>query len=206
MKAQVTTLAAGNAGDIELSEEIFGLDPRPDILHRVVVWQLAKRRDGTHKVKSRSEVKGSTRKIYAQKGTGRARHGARTANVFRGGGVAHGPSPRSHDIKLPKKVRKAGLKHALSAKLRDQRLIVIDEAKLDEAKTKTLKDAVGKHGWTNVLVIDGPELDQNFLSAARNLPNIDVLPTVGANVYDILRRDVLVLTKSAVGELEARLK
>jgi large subunit ribosomal protein L4 len=205
MKAQVKTLSAGTAGEIDLNDEIFGLEPRADILHRVVNWQLAKRRAGTHKVKTRTEVHGTGKKMYKQKGTGNARHSDRKAPIFRGGGIAHGPVNRSHAIDLPKKVRALGLKLALSAKMKSENLIVLDEAILSEAKTKVLAAKLKALGFGSVLFIDGSEVDQNFARAAANLPLVDVLPGEGANVYDILRRDTLVLTKAAVAMLEARL-
>jgi large subunit ribosomal protein L4 len=185
---------------------VFGLRPRGDILQRMVVWQLAKRQAGTHKSKTYGEVEGSTRKIYKQKGTGQARHGAIRAPQFRGGGKAFGPVPRSHAIDLPKKVRKLALKTALSAKLADGKLVVWDDAKLAEGKTALLAKMLGKLGLHSALVIDGPLLDGNFVRAAANMAGIDVLPQQGANVYDILRRDTLVLTRAAVEHLEARLK
>jgi len=206
MKADVIKLDAKKAGSIELSDEVFGLTPRADILQRVVRYQLAKRQQGTHKVKTRSETSYSTKKIYRQKGTGGARHGDRNAPIFRKGGVYKGPTPRSHAHELTKKFRKLGLKHALSAKASAGELVVLDEAKLKEAKTGTLAKAVKDLGWKRVLIIDGPEVDDNFALAARNIDAIDVLPSVGANVYDILRRDTLVLTKAGVEALEARLK
>jgi len=205
MQAEIKTLDDKSAGTIELADEVFGLEPRPDILHRVVNWQLAKRRQGTHKTKQRSEVTGSGRKIWRQKGTGRARHGNRKAPIFRGGGIAFGPQPRSHEIKLPKKVRKLGLKSALSAKLAAGELVVVAEAKLDDPRTRGLVEKLDKLGWTNVLIIDG-ELDTNLVRAARNLPSVQLMPSVGVNVYDILRRQLLVLTTAAVEQLEARLK
>jgi large subunit ribosomal protein L4 len=206
MEAKVTNLDNQSAGTIELADEVFGLEPRADILQRTVVWQLAKRQQGTHKSKTYGEVEGSTRKIYRQKGTGGARHGAIRAPQFRGGGKAFGPVPRSHAIELPKKVRKLALKTALSTKLAEGRLLVLDEAKLAEAKTGLLRQKLDGLGLASVLIIDGPELDANLVRAARNLDHIDVLPQQGANVYDILRRQTLVLTKAAVQHLEARLK
>jgi len=205
MKAQVKNLSAGSAGEIDLNDEIFGLEPRADILHRVVNWQLNKRRAGTHKVKTRAEVNGTGKKMYKQKGTGNARHSDRKAPIFRGGGVAHGPVVRSHATDLPKKVRALGLKLALSAKAQSQSLIVLDEAKLDAGKTKLLAAKLKALGCGSVLFIDGNDIDVNFARAAANLPLVDVLPGEGANVYDILRRDTLVLTKAAVALLEARL-
>ncbi len=206
MKTDVITLDAEKAGEIDLDEAIFGLEPRADILHRVVRWQLAKRQAGTHATKTRGEVHYTSHKIYRQKGTGRARHGGRGANIFRKGGVTKGPQPRSHAHDLPKKVRQLGLKHALSAKHRDGGLIVVDKAELDEGKTKGLVARLAKLGWTKTLVIDGAEVNANFARAARNVPGIQVLPGQGANVYDILKRDTLVLTRAGVEALEARLK
>ncbi|MEL6125520.1 MAG: 50S ribosomal protein L4 [Pseudomonadota bacterium] len=206
MKLDVINLDAGAAGSIDLADEVFGLEPRADILHRMVRWQLAKRQAGTHKVKTRSEVSYSTKKIYRQKGTGGARHGSRKAPIFRKGGVYKGPTPRSHAHDLTKKFRKLGLCHALSAKATSGDLIVIEDAKLAEAKTKALSAHMSKLGLRRALVIDGPQVDENFAKAAQNIADLDVLPSVGANVYDILRRDKLVLTKSAVEALEARLK
>jgi large subunit ribosomal protein L4 len=206
MKLDVIKLDASPAGSIELDDAVFGLEPRADILHRVVRWQLAKRQQGTHSVKGRSEVSYSTKKIYRQKGTGGARHGDRGAPIFRKGGTYKGPTPRSHAHDLTKKFRALGLKHALSAKAGAGDLIVLEAASLAEAKTKALAKAVGELGWKRVLVIDGAEVDRNFARAAQNIDGIDVLPSVGANVYDILRRDKLVLTRAAVEALEARLK
>jgi large subunit ribosomal protein L4 len=171
-----------------------------------VNWQLAKRRAGTHKTKATGDVNGSTAKIFRQKGTGRARHGSRKVNIFRGGAVAHGPVPHSHAFKLPKKVRALGLKTALSAKQAEGKLIVLDSAKLDSAKTKELVKRLSQIGLSSALIVDGAALDENFRKAAANIPGIDVLPSIGANVYDIMRRETLVLTKDAVDALEARLK
>ena len=206
MKAKVTTLDNKAAGDIELAEDVFGMNPRRDILHRVVTWQLAKRRSGNHAVKERNAVRGSTAKIYKQKGTGRARHSTNKAPQFRGGGVAHGPRVHDHEHKLTKKVRALGMRSALSAKQADGKLVILDQAALDEAKTKTLTAKVAALGWGDVLIIDGGDLDHNLVQAAGNLADVQVMASAGANVYDILRRDTLVLTKSAVEVLEARLK
>jgi large subunit ribosomal protein L4 len=206
MKLDVISLDASKAGSIELDDAIFGLVPRRDILHRVVRWQLAKRQAGTHSVLGKSEVSYSTKKIYRQKGTGGARHGSRKAPIFRHGGTYKGPTPRSHAHDLNKKFRALGLKHALSAKAGAGELIVIDEAKLAEGKTRLLAQALKGLGWKRALVIDGAAVDANFARAAQNLDGIDVLPSVGANVYDILKRDTLVLTKAGVEALEARLK
>ncbi|MEM7509236.1 MAG: 50S ribosomal protein L4 [Pseudomonadota bacterium] len=206
MKTDVIKLDTKKAGSVDLPEDIFGLEPRADILHRVVRWQLAKRQAGTHKVKTRSETSYSTKKIYRQKGTGGARHGSRNAPIFRGGGVYKGPTPRSHAHDLPKNVRKLGLKLALSAKAKSGDLVIVEDAKLAEAKTKLLAQAAEKLGWAKALVIDGSELDANFARAAQNLDGLDVLPSQGANVYDILRKDTLVVTKAGLEALEARLK
>lgn len=205
MKCDVITLENKAAGSIELDDSVFGLEPRADILQRVVRWQLAKRQAGTHKTKGISEISGTTKKPYRQKGTGRARQGSLRATQFRGGATVFGPVVRSHAHDLPKKVRKLGLKTALSAKAKDGKLIVLDAAEAD-GKTKTLAAQVKALGWSNALVIDGPEVQEGFARAARNLPNLQVLPAQGANVYDILRRDTLVLTKAAVEKLEERLK
>jgi large subunit ribosomal protein L4 len=205
MEVTIATLDQGEAGTIELSAAVFGQPLRADILHQVVRWQQAKRRQGTHKSKTRGEIKATTRKMYKQKGTGRARHGAATAPQFRGGGKPFGPHPRDHAEGLPKKVRRLGLKVALSSKLADGKLVVLDRAALDEPKTKQLAARLDKFGWTSVLLIDGPEVDRNFALAARNLVGMQLLPPAGANVYDILRRDVLVLTREAVRQLEERL-
>ncbi|MBC7145579.1 MAG: 50S ribosomal protein L4 [Thioclava marina] len=206
MKLDVIKLDAGKAGSIDLSDEIFGLEPRADILHRVVRWQRAKAQAGTHSVLTKSEVSYSTKKIYRQKGTGGARHGSRKAPIFRKGGVYKGPTPRSHAHDLPKKFRALGLKHALSSKAASGKLVVLDDAVMAEAKTKLLAKAAKELGWKKVLVIDGAEVNENFAKAARNIEGIDVLPSMGANVYDILKRDTLVLTKAGVEALEARLK
>lgn len=205
MKAEVLTLDAAPAGDVELDEAIFGLEPRADILHRVVRWQLAKRQAGTHKTKTRSEVSYSTKKIYRQKGTGGARHGDKGVAQFRHGGTTKGPQVRSHAHDLPKKVRKLGLKLALSAKAKAGEIVVIENADLAEAKTKVLASSAKKLGLRKALVIDGAEVNANFLRAAQNIDGIDVLPVQGANVYDILRRDKLVLTRAGLEGLEIRL-
>lgn len=191
---------------LDLDEALFGLEPRTDILHRVVRWQRNNAQAGTHKVKTRSEVSYSTKKIYRQKGTGGARHGSRKAPIFRKGGIYKGPTPRSHGHDLTKKFRKLGLKHALSAKAAAGDIVVVENAKLANAKTAELAKAVKEQGWKRVLVIDGADVDANFKAAAANLANVDVLPTMGANVYDILKRDTLVITKAGVEALEARLK
>lgn len=205
MQAEVTTLDSESAGMMELDDAVFGAPVRADILNRVVKWQLAKRRAGTHKTRGVGEISGTTAKPWRQKGTGRARHGSRRSPQFRGGAVTFGPVVRDHAFGLPKKVRKLGLRTALSAKAADGKLVVIDQAKLDAPKTGSLVAKLAKLGWGSVLVIDGPEIDVNFRRAASNIPQFDVLPQQGANVYDILRRDTLVLTKVAVEHLEARL-
>jgi len=206
MQAEMTTLDAKKAGTVELSDEVFGLEPRSDILQRMVRYQLAKRRGGTAHVKDRSEVNYTTAKLYRQKGTGRARHGSKKAPIFRGGGKAFGPKPRSFAIDLPKKVRALALKHALSSKAKTKTLMLIDKIELKEGKTKELKSRFAKLGLGSALIIDGAEVHADFARAARNLPHVDVLPVQGINVYDILRHDTLVLTKAALEALEARLK
>jgi large subunit ribosomal protein L4 len=204
MELKVMSLDGESAGSVDLPEAIFGLTPRPDILQRCVVWQLARRRAGTHKVKNRAEINRTGKKMYRQKGTGSARHGSARVNIFRGGGRAFGPVVRSHEIGLPKKVRALALKHALSAKAKDGAIIVLDKASLAEGKTKALAQNFEKLGLTNALFVDGAEVEANFRTAARNIPNVDVLPVAGINVYDILRRRQLVLTKAALAALEAR--
>jgi large subunit ribosomal protein L4 len=206
MKLAVRNLDNEEVGDIELAEEVFGLPVRRDILARVVNWQLAKRRAGTHKTKGISDISGTSKKPYKQKGTGRARQGSLRSPQFRGGAVIFGPVVRNHEFDLQKKVRRLGLKTALSAKQAEGKLVVLDAARLDEAKTKALRARLDAFGWDSVLIIDGATLDESFARAARNLPKVDVLPQQGANVYDILRRDTLVLTRDAVEKLEARLK
>ena len=205
MKLKVIKLDGASAGSVELGDEIFGLDPRVDILHRVVRWQRNKAQAGTHKVKTRSETSYSKKKIYRQKGTGGARHGDRNAPIFRKGGVYKGPTPRSHAHDLPKKVRTLGLKHALSAKAKEGSLVILDKA-TSSGKTAELAKQVKDLGWKRALVIDGAEVNGDFVQAARNIEGLDILPTIGANVYDILKRDTLVLTKAGVEALEARLK
>ncbi|MEL6959987.1 MAG: 50S ribosomal protein L4 [Pseudomonadota bacterium] len=204
MKADAIKLDGGKAGSVDLNDEIFGLEPRVDILHRVVRWQRNNAQQGTHKVKTRSETSYSTKKIYRQKGTGGARHGDRNAPIFRKGGIYKGPTPRSHGHELTKKFRKLGLRHALSAKQAAGELVILDEAAMKDAKTNALAKAVNALGWKRALVIDAA-VDEGFARAARNIANLDVLPSMGANVYDILRRHTLVLTKDAVESLEARL-
>ena len=205
MKLKVIKLNGASAGSVDLGDDIFGLDPRVDILHRVVRWQRNKAQAGTHKVKTRSETSYSKKKIYRQKGTGGARHGDRNAPIFRKGGVYKGPTPRSHAHDLPKKVRTLGLKHALSAKAKDGSLVILDKA-TSSGKTAELAKQVKDLGWKRALVIDGAEVNGDFVKAARNIEGLDILPTIGANVYDILKRDTLVLTKAGVEALEARLK
>ncbi len=206
MKADITNIDAGKAGSIELADHIFGLEPRQDIIHRVIQWQLNKRQQGTHQAKSRGEINRTTHKLGNQKGGGGARHGSRKAGIFVGGGKAFGPRFRSHETSLNKKVRALGLRHALSAKVKTSELIIIDKADVKEAKTKAVVAAFAKLGWVNALIIDGATVNEGFANAARNIPNIDVLPVQGINVYDILRRKNLVLTKAAVEALEARFK
>ena len=206
MKFDVIKLDAGKAGSVDLDDAIFGLEPRADILHRVVRWQRAKAQAGTHSTLTRAEVSYSTKKIYKQKGTGGARHGSKKAPIFRHGGVVKGPTPRSHAHDLPKKFRALGLKHALSAKAAAGELIILDAATMADAKTANLAKAARELGWKRVLIIDGAEINENFAKAARNIDTIDVLPCIGANVYDILKRDQLVITKAGLEALEARLK
>lgn len=206
MKCPVVNLDNKNTGDIDLDENIFGLPIREDILHRMVVWHLSKRRSGNHKTKQRSEIRGSTAKPFRQKGTGRARQGDKKAPHMRGGGVAFGPVVRIHEHKLPKKLRKLALKTALSVKQADGKLIIIDNAAAKTNKTCDLAKRLKKIGLSSALVIDGTKVDQNFVNAANNIKGLDVLPQIGANVYDILRRDTLVLTKDAVQMLQERLK
>ena len=205
MKLDVIKLDGAVAGSIDLGDDIFGLEPRVDILHRVVRWQRNKAQAGTHKVKTRCETNYSRKKIYRQKGTGGARHGDRNAPIFRGGGIYKGPTPRSHAHDLPKKVRVLGLKHALSSKLKEGSLVVIDEASSD-GKTAALAKMVKNLGWKRALIIDGASVDVEFAKAASNIEGLDILPSMGANVFDILKRDTLVLTKAGVVALEARLK
>ena len=207
MKCDVITLDNKKSTDgVDLSDAVFGVEIRVDILTRMVNWQRAKRRAGTHKVKTIGDIRGTTAKPWRQKGSGRARAGSRRATQFRGGATVFGPVVRDHSHKLPKKVRKKALCMALSAKCADGKLVVLDEAKLKDAKTRNLAGRLAKLGWDSVLIIDGPELDENFVRAAANLPRVDVLPQQGANVFDILRRDTLVLTRDAVKHLEERLR
>ena len=206
MELKMTTLEGKAAGSVTLSDEIFGLEPRKDLIHRCINWQLAKRRAGTHKVKGRAEISLTGKKFGNQKGGGGARHGSRRANLFRGGGRSFGPVVRSHEHDLPKKVRALALRHALSAKAKDGGLIILETATVKDGKTKELRTRFGKLGLENALIIDGAEVEVGFANAARNIPNIDVLPVQGINVYDILRRHKLVLTKAALDALEARFK
>ena len=206
MKFDVTSIDGSAAGSLELSDAIFGLEPRADLIARMVRWQLAKRQAGTHKTLGRSEINRTGKKMYKQKGTGGARHGSARVPQFRGGGRAMGPIVRSHAHDLPKKVRALALKHALSAKVRDGGLVVWESAQVEDAKTKTLRASFEKAALKSALIIDGAEPEAKFRVAARNLPGIDVLPVQGANVYDIMRRDKLVLTRAAVEALEARFK
>lgn len=206
MKIDVTSFDGQTAGSIELSDEVFGLDPRADLIFRMIRWQLAKRRAGTHAVKNRAEIARTGKKMYKQKGTGGARHGSARVPQFRGGGRAFGPQVRSHEHDLTKKVKALALKHALSAKAKDGAIVIWENAQLAEPKTKLLKAGFDKTGLASALIIDGAAPQINFALAARNLPKIDVLPVEGVNVYDIIRRDKLVLTRSAVDALEARLK
>ena len=206
MELKVTSLDGKDSGSVTVSDTIFGLEPRTDLIHRCVVWQLAKRRSGTHAVKNRADIHRTGKKMYKQKGTGSARHGSARVNLFRGGGRSFGPHPRSHEIGLPKKVRALALKHALSAKAKDDGIVVIEALDVKEAKTKVLLSQFEKLGLSNALIVDGAEVADNVRAAARNIPNIDVLPIAGINVYDILRRQKLVLTRAAVDALEARFK
>ena len=206
MKLQVKKLDSSAAGDIELDDAIFGIEVKADLLARAINWQLAKRRSGNHKTKGISDIRGTTKKPYKQKGTGNARQGSLRSPQFRGGARIFGPVVRSHEFDLPKKVRKLALRTALSSKAAEGKLIVLDSGKLDSHKTKTLMAAFEKMGLQNALVIDGANLDQNFERAARNIPLIQLMPSQGANVYDIMRRDTLVLTRDAVAQLGERLK
>ena len=205
MKRDVINLDAGKAGEVDLSDDVFGLEPRADILHRMVRWQRARAQAGTHDVKGRSEVSYSTKKIYRQKGTGGARHGDKGAPIFRHGGTYKGPTPRSHAHDLPKKFRVLGLKHALSAKAKDGSLVILEATEMAEGRTALLAKAMKALGWKRTLVIDGAEVNRNFARAAANIDGLDVLPSMGANVYDILKRDTLVITRAGVEALHARL-
>lgn len=205
MQWDVVNLENEKIGTVELADSVFGVDVRRDILARAVNWQLAKRRAGTHKVKTRNEVSGTTKKPFRQKGTGRARQGSMKGPHMRGGGVVFGPVPRDHSHSLPKKVRRLALKAALSAKRADGTLVVLDKAELEDAKTRVLAQRTLALGWGKALIIDGETVDTNFARAARNLPGLDLLPSGGANVYDILRHETLVLTRTAVDKLVERL-
>jgi len=206
MDLKVTTLDGKAAGSVTLNKDIFGLEPRTDLIQRCIVWQLARRRAGTHAVKNRADIWRTGKKMYGQKGTGGARHGSARVNLFRGGGRSFGPHPRDHSIDLPKKVRALALRHALSAKAKDGGIIVLADIAAKDVKTKALSAQFEKLGLANALIIGGAQIEENFGRAARNIPNIDVLPVQGINVYDILRRQQLVLTKAAVEALEARFK
>jgi large subunit ribosomal protein L4 len=206
MELKITSLDGKKSGSVTVSDAIFGLEPRTDLIHRCVVWQLAKRQRGTHEVKNRADIDRTGKKLYRQKGTGSARHGSARVNLFRGGGRSFGPHTRSHEIGLPKKVRALALRHALSAKAKDGGIIIIEALDVKEAKTKALRGHFEKLGLSNALLIDGAEVAANVRSAARNIPNIDVLPVAGINVYDVMRRQTLVLTRAAVDALEARFK
>jgi large subunit ribosomal protein L4 len=206
MELKVTTLEGKESGSVTLPDAIFGLEVRPDLIQRCVIWQLAKRRAGTHAVKNRADIWRTGKKMYAQKGTGGARHGSARVPQFRGGGRAFGPVERSHEIGLPKKVRALALKHALSAKAKDGGIVVLDKATVKDGKTKQLASHFEKLGWDSTLIIDGAEVEAGFANAARNIPHVDVLPIQGINVYDIMRRGKLVLTKAALDALEARFK
>lgn len=206
MKTDIHTIEATTAGSVDLADHIFGLEPRADIIHRVVQWQLNKRQQGTHQAKSRGEINRTTKKLGNQKGGGTARHGSRKSGIFVGGGKAFGPRHRSHETALNKKIRALGLRHALSSKAKDASLLVLDKAEVAGGKTKALVQAFAKLGLSNALIVDGATVNESFANAARNIPNIDVLPVQGINVYDILRRKKLVLTKAAVEALEARFK
>lgn len=204
MKTKILNLDNKAAGDVELNDAIFGLEPRQDLIQRVVVWQLAKRRSGQHKVLTRAEVNRTKKKMYKQKGTGQARHGARSAPLFVGGAKAMGPVSHSHEFDLPKKVKALGLRHALSSKVKDGSLVVLDEAKSKDVKTKALAAQFHKLGFGKTLVVDG-EFDKNFELSARNLADVSLLPVAGINVYDIMKSGKLVLTTAAIKAIEARL-
>src|SRR3569832_1707429 len=204
MKTKVLNLDNKAAGDVELNDAIYGREPRQDLIQRVVVWQLAKRRSGQHKVLTRAEVNRTKHKVYKQKGTGQARHGARSAPLFVGGAKAMGPVAHSHEFDLPKKVKALGLKHALSSKAKDGNIVVLDEAKAKEPKTGALAKQFGALGFEKVLIVDG-EFDKNFQMSARNISHVGMLPAKGLNVYDIMRTDKLVLTTAALKMIEERL-
>lgn len=206
MKIAVKTLEGKEAGDITLDKAVFGIDVRQDVIHTVVNYQLAKRRSGNHKAKQRHEISGTGKKPHAQKGTGRARAGDKKRNIDRGGAAVHGPVVRDHSFSVPKKIRQLAMRSALSAKAAQGKLIIIDEAKADTHKTKPMADAIKTLGFDSAVIVAGADVDANFARATANLPRIDVLPTSGANVYDIIRRDTLVLTKEAVNDLTSKLK
>jgi len=206
MKVKIKNLDAKDVGEIDLADDIFGVKPRADLLARVVNWQLAKRRSGNHKTKGISDISGTTKKPFAQKGGGRARQGSLRSPQFRGGARIFGPVVRSHEFDLPKKVRKLGLKAALSAKQAEGKLVIVEDGKIPGSKTSALANSLRKFGWSSVLIVDGRDLSIDLVRAAANIPHVDVLPSQGANVYDILRRDTLVLTKDAVKHLEERLQ
>ena len=206
MKIDITSIDGQAAGSLDLNDDIFGLEPRADLIARMVRYQLAKRRAGTHAVKNRADIARTGKKMYKQKGTGSARHGSARVPQFRGGGRAFGPVVRSHAHDLPKKVRALALRHALSAKFKDGAIVIWETAEITEPKTAALKATFAKAGLNNALIIGGAEVQANFAKAARNIPQIDVLPAQGINVYDILRREKLVLTKAAIDALEARFK
>ena len=206
MKFDMTSIDGAAAGSLDLNDEVFGLEPRADLIARMVRWQLAKRQAGDHKTLGRADIARTGKKMYKQKGTGGARHGSARVPQFRGGGRAMGPVVRSHEHDLPKKVRALAMRHALSAKMQAGEIVVWDNAALPEAKTKALRETFAKRSIVNALIVDGSAVDAKFAAAARNLPNIDVLPAQGANVYDIMRRQTLVLTKAAIEALEARFK
>ena len=206
MELTITTLDGKAAGSVDLPEAIFGLEPRGDLIQRCVTWQLSRRQRGTHAVKNRADIHRTGKKMYRQKGTGSARHGSARVNLFRGGGRSFGPVVRSHAIDLPKKVRSLALRHALSAKAKDGGIVVLDKATVKDGKTSALKQSFEKLGLENALIIDGAEIEASFKLAARNIPNIDILPVQGINVYDILRRQKLVLTRAALDALEARFR
>jgi len=206
MKFDMTSMDGAAAGSLELDDAIFGLEPRADLIARMVRWQLAKRQAGDHRTLGRAEIHRTGKKMYKQKGTGGARHGSARVPQFRGGGRAMGPVTRSHEHDLPKKVRALALRHALSAKVRAGGLVVWEKAELDEGKTKVLRESFAKGAIANALIIDGAQVHERFAVAARNLPRIDVLPVQGINVYDIMRREKLVLTRGAIEALEARFK
>jgi len=204
MKTKVLNLDNKSAGEVELKDDIFGLEPRTDLIQRVIVWQLAKRRSGQHKVLTRAEINRTKKKVYNQKGTGQARHGARSAPLFVGGAKAMGPVAHSHEFDLPKKVRALGLRHALSSKAKSGSIVILEDAKSKDIKTGDLAKRFGKLGLQSALVVDGT-FDKNFELSARNLSHVALLPAAGLNVYDIIRSDKLVLTRAALTAIEERL-